>query len=123
MRRPPWVASTPMARAWPKMILRLKWYRLAAEQGHAHAQNSLGGMYSSGQGVLKDDAEAVKWYLWAANQGYANEQFRLGEIYAKGGEDWASPACPPTILRHMPGTTLPRHKATETPPSHEIACA
>ena len=29
---------------------------------HANAQYSLGSMYASGRGVLKDDAEAVKWY-------------------------------------------------------------
>ena len=37
-----------------------KWYRKAAEQGHANAQNNLGLMYMSGRGVAKDNAEAVK---------------------------------------------------------------
>lgn len=39
-----------------------KWFRKAADKGHADAQHSLGWMYAQGKGVLKDDAEAVKWY-------------------------------------------------------------
>jgi TPR repeat protein len=31
----------------------LKWYRLAAEQGYATAQNNLGVMYVMGKGVTK----------------------------------------------------------------------
>ena len=44
----------------------LKWYRLAAEQGHAKAQYNLGWMYFNGNGVPEDDKEAVKWYRLAA---------------------------------------------------------
>ena len=62
----------------------VKWYRLAAEQGHANAQYNLGVMYDNGIGVLKDDAEAVKWYRLAAEQGYANAQHNLGAMYADG---------------------------------------
>ena len=47
----------------------VKWYRKAAEQGHAHAQFNLGWMYENGEGVAKDDYEAVKWYCMAAVQG------------------------------------------------------
>ena len=39
-----------------------KWYRLAAGQGHATAQNNLAAMYAYGRGVPQDDAEAVRWY-------------------------------------------------------------
>jgi TPR repeat protein len=49
-----------------------KWYRLAADQGHAVAQYSLGVCYSNGTGVVKDEREAVKWYRLAADQGYAS---------------------------------------------------
>ena len=42
-----------------------------AEHGLAEAQYNLGVMYSKGQGVPRDDAEAVKWYRMAAAQGYA----------------------------------------------------
>ena len=43
-------------------VLRSSWYRLAAEQGHAAAQFSLGNMYDEGEGVPEDAAEAVRWY-------------------------------------------------------------
>ena len=47
----------------------VKWYRKAAEQGHARAQYSLGFMYYNGRGVPQDYAEAMKWYRKAADQG------------------------------------------------------
>ena len=37
-----------------------KWYRLAAEQGNAEAQNKLGVCYAWGRGVPRDTAEGVK---------------------------------------------------------------
>ena len=37
----------------------VKWYRLAAEQGTADAQNNLGYAYYYGNGVEQDYAEAV----------------------------------------------------------------
>ena len=40
--------------------------------------------YAKGEGVPKDDAEAVKWYRKAAEHGYANGQYKLGAIYANG---------------------------------------
>ena len=47
----------------------VRWYRLAAEQGYAGAQNNLGLMYANGEGVLKDAAEAVRWYRLARRPG------------------------------------------------------
>ena len=55
-----------------------------AEQGDATAQNNLGLMFATGQGVPQDDAEAVKWYRLAAGQGDAKAQFNLGYMYANG---------------------------------------
>ena len=46
-----------------------KWYRKAAEQGHANAQHNLGNRYRKGEGVTQDYAEAVKWYSKAAEMG------------------------------------------------------
>jgi len=43
-----------------------KWYRLAAEQGNAEAQNSLGLAFFYGLGVKLDHTEAVKWLGLAA---------------------------------------------------------
>ncbi len=59
-------------------------YRLAAEQGLASAQYSLGWMYRKGRGVAQDDAEATRWYRLAAEQGLASAQFNLGWMYANG---------------------------------------
>ena len=58
--------------------------RQAAEQGNAAAQFSLGLMYADGEGVPKDDAEAVRWYRLAAEQGQAAAQYNLGVRYAFG---------------------------------------
>ena len=62
-----------------------KWYRLAAEQGDAHAQFNLGASYTAGRGVPQNDAEAVKWYRLAAEQGDSLAQFNLGAMYSSGG--------------------------------------
>jgi TPR repeat protein len=45
----------------------VRWYRLAAYQGQANAQNALGVMYQNGEGVPQDYVEAVRWYRLAAN--------------------------------------------------------
>ena len=59
-----------------------KFYRKAAEQGHAKAQNSLGYMYSFGQGVPQDNNEAQKWYRLAAAGGIAIAKERLDRLQA-----------------------------------------
>ena len=45
-----------------------KYYRLAAEQGHAQAQLNLGLAYAKGEGVQQDWLEAVKWVRLATEQ-------------------------------------------------------
>ena len=47
----------------------VKWYRKAAEQGHAKAQLMLGICYSLGNGVEKNMDESLKWIRKAASQG------------------------------------------------------
>ena len=47
----------------------VKWYRLAAEQGLASAQNNLGAMYEFGNGVLQDNVMAHMWYNIASANG------------------------------------------------------
>ena len=56
----------------------------AAEQGHAHAQSSLGWAYLNARGVPQDHAQAVHWYRKAADHGHANAQFALGKAYEYG---------------------------------------
>ena len=58
--------------------------RLAAEQGDAVAQSTLGVMYANGQGVPQDYQEAVRWGRRAAEQGNADAQIFLGGMYYKG---------------------------------------
>jgi uncharacterized protein len=66
-----------------------KWYRKAAEQGNAIAQNKLGELYESGQdasghGVPRDIDESFKWYRMSAEQGYPLAQVSLGWMYNSG---------------------------------------
>ena len=62
----------------------IKWFRLAAEQGHVRAQHNLGVQYLSGQGVPQSDAEKVKWFRLAADKGNADSQYDLGFLYQTG---------------------------------------
>jgi TPR repeat protein len=64
----------------------VKWYRKAADQGYAQAQHTLGIFYAEGDGVAKDQVEALKWYRKAADQGYAAAQYTLGICYAEGDD-------------------------------------
>jgi TPR repeat protein len=59
-------------------------YRLAAEQGYAKGQYSLGYMYQYGLGVEKDYKEAVRLYELAAAQGDSMGQYGLGYMYDYG---------------------------------------
>jgi TPR repeat protein len=59
-------------------------YRALADEGDAFAQFSIGYMYRRGEGVAKDEAEAVKWYRKAAEQGYPTAQSNLGFMYQVG---------------------------------------
>ena len=61
-----------------------RWFRMAAEQGLALGQTSLGYMYLTGRGVPKDVVEAVRLFRLAAEQGDATAQLKLGGMYALG---------------------------------------
>ena len=61
--------------------MRVRLYRLAAEQGLAEAQFYLGVMYRDGQGVAQDDVEAVRLWRLAAEQGDADAEFNLGMMH------------------------------------------
>jgi Sel1 repeat len=41
-------------------------------------------MYAQGQGVPKDNAEAVRWYRKAVDQNYAPAEYNLGRMYYYG---------------------------------------
>jgi TPR repeat protein len=46
----------------------VRWYRLAADQGHADAQYNLGVRYANGQGVPQDDVQAHMWLNLVASR-------------------------------------------------------
>ena len=55
----------------------VRWYRLAAEQGYALAQFSLGLMYFTGEGLPQDLVLAYMWCNLSAAQG--NEVARVSK--------------------------------------------
>lgn len=58
--------------------------RTAVEQGLAGAQYETGFLYMRGQGVARDDAEALRRFGEAADQGVAQAQFWIGAFYTFG---------------------------------------
>ena len=61
-----------------------KWFRKAAERGHADAQNNLGMSYLEGIGVRRDASEALKWFKKSAEQEFSDAQNNLGFLYCQG---------------------------------------
>ena len=55
-------------------------WRLAASQGHAGAQYSLGRKFDRGLGVAKDHVEALRFYKLAAAQGHPTATVCLKEL-------------------------------------------
>lgn len=62
----------------------LKLFRPLATKGDSDAQFNIGLMHAKGQGVPKDDQQALFWYRKAAEQGHAGAQLNLGVMYANG---------------------------------------
>lgn len=56
----------------------------AAEQGDVNAQFLMGWLYVNGDGVPKDDAQALSWYRKAAAQKHNGAQNNLGWMYDNG---------------------------------------
>lgn len=59
-------------------------YKLAADQGHERAKDSLKAMYEQKRGLPLATAEALKYYQTAAQYGFAYGQYKLGLLYEKG---------------------------------------
>lgn len=66
------------------LVQAAHWYRKAADQGEAVAQNQLGWMYAEGLGLPRDVGEAFRWHRRAADQGNTAAQTRLGWLYEQG---------------------------------------
>jgi len=62
----------------------MSWYRKAADQGNASAQNNIAWLYEGGKGVAQDSAQAMSWYRKAADQGFAPAQYNIGWLYENG---------------------------------------
>lgn len=73
--------SAEQASARKKAIADL---REIAYAGNVNAQVQLGVIYLTGDGVAKDDVEAVKWLRMAAEQDNALGERYLAEMYFKG---------------------------------------
>ena len=58
----------------------IKWYKLAADQGQAKSQNSLGYMYLQGQGVTLDYIRAYMWLDISASQGIKEAKGNLKKV-------------------------------------------
>lgn len=62
----------------------LRWYRAAAEQGDANAENNLGAMHEHAMGVPENVAEAARWYRRAPARGLAAAQYNLALLLGWG---------------------------------------
>lgn len=68
-----------------KYDLAVNWYRKAADNGYAQAQNTMGVFCLYGRyGVKKDLRQAVFWFRKAAEKGWSPAQCYLGECYENG---------------------------------------
>ena len=78
----------------------IKWYRMAADQGHAQAQYNLGVMYYYGQGVSQNTSEALRWFHKAQVQGEAKAKQGIEFIMqamreARASQQTNNPSMPP----------------------------
>ena len=75
----------PMEMDWEDAIERAAyWYRRAALQDHAGAQQTLGFLYATGQGVETNIEAAAYWLRRSAMLGNLDAQNQLGNFYAWG---------------------------------------
>ena len=73
----------------------LRWYRMAADQGHPGACDKVARFYDGGLGVAEDKAEAVRWFKRAVKAGFTHAEtdlVRLGAHGAAGLEQAAAAA-------------------------------
>ncbi|MHB8109618.1 MAG: tetratricopeptide repeat protein [Syntrophorhabdaceae bacterium] len=65
----------------------VRWYKRAAEHGHAKSKRCLANMYMVGSGTEFNCKEAFRLYHEAADQNIPEAQFVLGEYYRTGYPD------------------------------------
>ena len=62
----------------------VRWFRMAAEQGHPRGQNNLGIAYINGDGVSVNLVNAESWIRRSAEQGDANGLANMAFFYMNG---------------------------------------
>ncbi|MEI6781354.1 MAG: tetratricopeptide repeat protein [Verrucomicrobiota bacterium] len=82
--------------------------RLAAEQGNAIGQYSLGMLYATGKGVTQDFAEAASWNGKAADQGDKRAQKIQASLLAMAQKQRPSPPAQSTVQAQPQPTRSPR---------------
>ncbi|MDB9803882.1 tetratricopeptide repeat protein, partial [Amylibacter sp.] len=55
-----------------------------ATAGDAKSQNAIGALYANGDGIPKNEIEAIRWFSMAAKQGYSHSQYNLARMYEVG---------------------------------------
>ena len=61
-----------------------KWYRLAADKGHAKAEYNIGVMFENGKSVEQSYDEAARWYGRAVDHGNPQAHSALGKLHELG---------------------------------------
>jgi localization factor PodJL len=61
-----------------------RWFRRAAERGHAPSQYRLATLYELGHGAPKSYADAMNWYEQAANKGHIKAMHNLAVLSVNG---------------------------------------
>ena len=78
-----WAALPPETQREMNGVVKV-WKRAGWVQGHVQALHNLGYLYEAGQGVPRDQKEAVRCWTKAAELGDLDAQYNLGVMYAKG---------------------------------------
>ena len=73
--------------AKPSFEEAAKLYRSSADLGFAGAQNNLGDMYESGEGVPKNHKAAIYWYTRAAERGEPTAYLSLASLLSQDSTD------------------------------------
>lgn len=102
----------------------VRWYALAAAQGHMKGQLYLGQMYRDGRGVPKDEARALEWLRKAEAQGEAAARVErlVLESSMRRAAQQAAPA-PPVPPAPEPASATSNSPQLPRPPSAPRAAA
>ena len=117
------LVETDDAETLPEAV---KWYRAAAEQGHAVAQYELGRCCKNSVGMENDYAQALKWYAKAAASGHLPSQYMLQYLsdVALGGVDSARGILnkePDESLQEVSPVEIFRHLQSEADKGNALA--